>query len=69
MGQRDLQLFEIKEKLQAIQEALSIVKQLADSKLADTDCETEYPIDDIDEIQRLIIKARGVIASRGWGWL
>ena len=25
MGQRDLQLFEIKEKLQAIQEALSIV--------------------------------------------
>lgn len=69
MEQRDLELFEIKEKGQTIRDALNIVKQLADNKLADSDYESDYPVDDIDEIQRLITNARTLVNSRGWGWL
>jgi hypothetical protein len=64
----EIEIVELKEKGRLIQSALNIINVLASNPIADTDIEFDDMVaNDIQNLQRLIIKARVLTDSRWWG--
>jgi hypothetical protein len=63
----EMMMAEAKEKGRLLSEALKIIEKLSKNDLADTDIETDgYEDESVDEIKRLIIKARSLTTDRWW---
>ena len=63
---KDYEIASLKEKGDLINEAIKIIDRLGENDLADMDGEFTTNEFNSDELQRLIIRARGIKGDRWW---
>lgn len=62
----DILLAEAKEKGRLLSEALKIIEKLSKNEIADTDFDIPDDDENIEDLKRLIIKARTLKSDRWW---